>query len=123
MLFCRMLLSVQYEVLLTLLFLWPYLPCLIAFVTLCTNICYNRLSFVFGNRYNAHLPDAIDALMNEDTGRDSDSGLSAPVTERIADRNERTLKSFGIEKLRKMFNSDVLQCPMRSKHEDYMEEV
>ena len=77
-------------------------------------MCYNcRLSFVFENRYNAHLPDAIDALMNEDTGRDSDSGL----TELIADRNERTLKSIGVEKLRKIFQSNVLQCPMRSKHE------
>jgi len=56
--------------------------------------------------------------MNEDTGRDSDSGLSAPVTERIADRNERTLKSIGVEKLRKMFRSNVLQCPMRSKYKD-----
>ena len=64
------------------------------------------------------MSEAIDALMNEDTSRDSDSGLSAPATERIADRNERTLTSIGVEKLRKMFRSNVLQCPMRSKHED-----
>ena len=56
------------------------------------------------------MSEAIDALMNEDTSRDSDSGLSAPATERIADRNERTLTSIGVEKLRKMFRSNVLQA-------------
>ena len=57
------------------------------------------------------MSEAIDSLMNEDTDRGSDSGSSAPVTERIADRNERTLKSIGVEKLRKMFQQMYYNAP------------
>ena len=76
------------------------------------------------------MSSAIDALMNQSTqqheheqnnneGGNSSSNhnthassmdASAPVTERIANLNEKTLCSIGIKKLKEMFDTDVLQC-------------
>lgn len=57
------------------------------------------------------MTEAIDTLMNEDEGID---GSSALATRKIAKLNEKTLESIGLDRLKEMFKSEVLQCPMKS---------
>jgi hypothetical protein len=63
----------------------------------------------------------IESLMKErEDGGESDkdgnvSSSSAPATERIADLNEKTLCSIGVERLKKIFNEEVLGCPMKGE--------
>ena len=69
------------------------------------------------------MTSAIDSLMKESTKSDSSVReehtdgfvLSAPVTERIATLNEKTLNGVGIQRLKEMFITEVLQCPMKKK--------
>ncbi|KAL7450930.1 hypothetical protein ACHAWC_002784, partial [Mediolabrus comicus] len=67
------------------------------------------------------MSSVIDSLMKEREGDnnnndDSDSSSSAPVTERIADLNEKTLCAIGVERLKEIFDKDVLECPGRDSH-------
>ena len=72
------------------------------------------------------MTSAIDVLMNESTNSDNsvreehtDGFLpSAPVTERIAALNEKTLNGIGIQRLKELFITEVLQCPMKKKSLD-----
>lgn len=43
---------------------------------------------------------------------DNDGAASALATERIADLNEKTLCAIGVERLKEMFDEEVLRCPM-----------
>ena len=61
---------------------------------------------------------AIDALMDERaaqthtaTNDNEDGPASAPVTERIADLNEKILEGLGKEKLKELFDDEVVKCP------------
>jgi len=67
------------------------------------------------------MSSVIDSLMKEreevDNNNDDDSdSSSAPVTERIADLNEKTLCAIGVERLKEIFDKDVLECPGRDSH-------
>ncbi|KAL9180840.1 hypothetical protein ACHAXT_011293 [Thalassiosira profunda] len=63
---------------------------------------------------------AIDALMSQnengemDARRDSGGALdaSAPATMRIAAKNQQTLEGFGVKRLKEMFESEVVRCPL-----------
>jgi len=70
------------------------------------------------------MSSAIDALMNEKKSNDDAADiivdseiLSAPVTERIAALNEKTLEEIGVERLREVFKTEVLQCPIKHNSE------
>jgi hypothetical protein len=65
------------------------------------------------------MSSVIDSLMKEreegdnNNDDDSDSSSSAPVTERIADLNEKTLCAIGAKRLKEIFDKNVLECPGR----------
>jgi hypothetical protein len=65
------------------------------------------------------MSSVIDSLMKErEDGNNGDSSSSsAPVTERIADLNEKTLCAIGVERLKEIFDEEVLGCPMNGKSE------
>ncbi|KAL7437274.1 hypothetical protein ACHAXM_005577 [Skeletonema potamos] len=65
------------------------------------------------------MSSVIDNLMKErdDDNGESTSSSSAPVTERIADLNEKTLCAIGVERLKEIFDEEVLRCPMNDKSE------
>lgn len=66
------------------------------------------------------MTSAIDALMDQSANRqqesneeDDDEASSAPVTDRIAVLNEKTLCAMGVEKLKNIFDKEVLlRCPL-----------
>lgn len=63
----------------------------------------------------------IEGLMKEredggETDKDGNvSSSSAPATERIADLNEKTLCSIGVERLKEIFKKEVMECPMKGE--------
>jgi hypothetical protein len=61
------------------------------------------------------MSSVIDSLMKEREEGDTNNGdsSSAPVTERIADLNEKTLCAIGAKRLKEIFDKDVLECPGR----------
>ena len=71
------------------------------------------------------MSSVIESLMKEreDGGgsEDEDSGTSSALaTERIADLNEKTLCAIGRERLKEIFDEEVLGCPMNARADDEM---
>mmetsp|Transcript_11515 Transcript_11515/g.24930 ORF Transcript_11515/g.24930 Transcript_11515/m.24930 type:complete len:89 (-) Transcript_11515:40-306(-) len=68
--------------------------------------------------------DTLDNNVGDENDGSSDNGgnngqevllqsQSAPATERIAALNEKTLEEIGVEGLRHLFDSEVIQCPAK----------
>lgn len=63
------------------------------------------------------MSSVIESLLKEreDGVATNDDGASALATERIADLNENTLCAIGVERLKEMFDKEVLSCPMKGQ--------
>ena len=72
------------------------------------------------------MSSVIESLMKEreDGGggsEDEDNGTSSALaTERIADLNEKTLCAIGRDRLKEIFDEEVLGCPMNAQADDVM---
>ena len=64
------------------------------------------------------MSSVIESLMKEREDGNGDSSSSALATERIADSNEKTLCAIGVERLKEIFDEEVLRCPMNGKGEE-----
>eukprot|EP00984_Skeletonema_dohrnii_P017500 scaffold7985_cov108-Skeletonema_dohrnii-CCMP3373.AAC.1 len=72
------------------------------------------------------MSSVIESLMKEREeggGSDEDNGTSSALaTERIADLNEKTLCAIGRERLKEIFDEEVLGCPMNAQADDVSDE-
>jgi len=75
---------------------------------------YPTISIVMSSVIDSLLKEREDGdgTTNEDDNGGGD-GSSALATERIADLNEKTLCAIGVERLKEIFDEEVLGCPMK----------
>eukprot|EP00986_Skeletonema_menzelii_P008389 scaffold3511_cov146-Skeletonema_menzelii.AAC.13 len=73
---------------------------------------YTTISIVMSSVIESLMKEREDGGGNDEDGNASSS---APATERIADLNEKTLCSIGLERLKEIFDEEVLGCPMKGE--------
>lgn len=73
---------------------------------------YTTISIVMSSVIESLMKEREDGGGNDEDGNASSS---APATERIADLNEKTLCSIGVERLKEIFDEEVLGCPMKGE--------